>query len=74
MPTLAVPQIVDSLGDHVVPGIVLVIISSALLLTWEFMRLGWAASARLRWLVSFSGITLGVVSLLLIALRFLAIE
>lgn len=65
---------VDALGRHVVPGIVLVIVSSALLLAWEMMRLGWASNARWRWLCASSGITLGVVALALMVVRFLVID
>jgi hypothetical protein len=65
---------VAAIGDHVLPGVLLVILSSALLLAWEVMRLGGTKSPRLRRLVSFSGIVLGMVSLLLIAVRFLVIQ
>lgn len=70
------------LGSHVLPGVVLVIVSSALLLAWEFMRFGWMKDARvrwlkniqLRWLISCSGVTLGVVALALIVIRFLVVQ
>jgi len=79
---LAISGFVNSLGNHVLPGIVLIIVSSALLLGWEFMRFGWLKDARLRWLetarlrslVSCSGVLLGVVSLALIVIRFLVIQ
>jgi hypothetical protein len=80
----------NSLGNHVLPGIVLIIVSSALLLGWEFMRFGWLKDAQLRWpkstrlrwlenvrlraLVSGSGIVLGVVSMALIVIRFVVIQ
>jgi hypothetical protein len=73
-PALALPQFVNSLGLHVLPGIVLVIVSSALLLGWEVMRLGGMKSTRLRWLLSCSGIALGLMSLLLIVVRFAVIQ
>jgi hypothetical protein len=73
---------VNVLGSHVLPGVVLVIVSSALLLGWELMRFGfikdarlrWLKNVRLRWLISGSGITLGVVSLALIVIRFLVVQ
>jgi hypothetical protein len=64
----------DVLGDHVLPGVVLVIVSSALLLVWEVMRLGWTKNTRWRALISRSGIALGVVSLVLMVIRFLVIR
>jgi hypothetical protein len=73
---------VNFLGSHVLPGIVLIIVSSALLLGWELMRFGfikdarlrWLKNVQLRWLLSCSGLTLGVVSLVLIAIRFLVVQ
>lgn len=71
---LAISGVVNSLGNHVLPGVLLVIVSSALLLVWEFMRFSNGKRTRLRWLTSFSGIALGVVSLLLIVIRFLVVQ
>jgi hypothetical protein len=64
----------DALGRHILPGIVMVVSSAALLLVWEVMRFGWGGSARWRWLFAFSGITLGVLALALMVVRFLVID
>ena len=51
-----------------------VLASSVLLLGWEVMRLGWTKNARLRRLVSCSGLLLGVASLALMVIRFVVVQ
>lgn len=68
-------SLVRSIALHLlVPGIICVILASSLLFWWEFRRLtstrGIAAD---RWLHA-AAITAGVISLVLIAVRFIGID
>ena len=71
----ALPAMIRSVGVHVLPGIVCVIMASAVLFFWELRRLTkFGETGILRWLLPAAGITLGLLSFAFIAARFAAIH
>lgn len=64
-----------SIAQHIlVPGIICLILASLLLSWWELRRLtGTGSTAVNRWLAT-AGITAGVMSVALIAVRFIGID
>jgi hypothetical protein len=71
----ALPAMMRSVGLHVLPGIVCVILASALLFFWELRRLTRSEETGFpRWLLPAAGIALGVLSFAFIAVRFAAIH
>ena len=70
--SLPVPQ---SMGMHVLPGLLCLILSSLLLSFWELRRLTKDQSADAHpWFLPASGITVGIISFAFIVARFVVIH
>jgi hypothetical protein len=68
-------SLVRSIALHVlVPGIICVILASVLLSWWEFRRLTSTRSTAVGWWLPAAAITAGLISFVLIAVRFIGIE
>jgi hypothetical protein len=64
-----------SIGLHVlVPGIICVILASLLLFWWELRRLTSTRSTAVGWWLPAAAIAAGVISFVLIAVRFIGIS
>ena len=71
----ALPAVVRSMGLHVLPGLLCLILASVLLLFWEFRRLTRSERTEIHpWLLPSAGITLGVLSFAFITARFVVIH
>ena len=63
-----------SIAPHVlVPGIICLILASVLLFWWEWRRLTSTGSAAVGWWLPAAGITAGIISVALMAVRFIGI-
>lgn len=68
-------SVVRSIALHVllVPGIICVILASSLLFWWEFRRLTSTGGTAVGWRLPAAAITAGVISFVIIAVRFIVI-
>jgi hypothetical protein len=68
-------SLVRSIALHVllIPGIMFVILASLLLFWWELRRLTSTSSTALGWRLPAAAITAGVISFVIIAVRFIVI-
>ena len=68
-------SLVRSIALHVlVPGVICVILASSLLVWWEVRRLTGTRSADVGWWLPAAAITAGVISVVLIAVRFIGLD
>ena len=71
----SVPPLIRSIGLHVLPGMICMILGALLLSWWELRRLTAAPNtAAPRWMLPASGIAVSVLALGLIGSRFIAIH
>ena len=76
MNMIALPAVIRSIGLHVLPGVVCVILASILLFLWELRRVSGHERARAGggvWLPA-AGLTLSVLACALIFIRFAVIH
>ena len=67
--------IVHGLGDHPIPGLLVTVLAGVALLAWEYLRLTRSSSpSQYLSLIRIAAVALTVISVAMIACRFLAIE